>query len=156
MSGARRADLVFAVLLTVFGIAATVESWRMPTLAELGVDPMSAPGLTPGLLGVVLAVLGLALLGRSLGGGEMGETAAAGGWGRLAVALVLCLGYAAGLLGRVPFWAATAIFVALFTFVFTVREAGPVRAGAGSLVLAAAVAVAVTLLFERVFLVRLP
>ncbi len=37
----------------------------MPRLAELGVDPMSAPGLTPGLLGLVLAGLGLALLSRS-------------------------------------------------------------------------------------------
>ena len=62
-----RADLVFSVVLTLVGAATLFESWRMPRLENLGINPLSAPGVTPALLGAVLTVLGLMLLGRSLG-----------------------------------------------------------------------------------------
>ena len=79
MSTPRRADLIFSALLTALALAVVVESWRMPRLAELGVHPMSAPGLTPGLIGLVLAALGMALLLRSLRADPAaGEAAAAG------------------------------------------------------------------------------
>ena len=66
-----RADFWFGLGLVVFGLAVAVESWRMPRLAELNVHPMTAPGLVPGLLGVVLFGLGGILFLRA---------ARAGGW----------------------------------------------------------------------------
>jgi len=58
MSSQRRADLIFAVVLTAMSLYVLAASWRMPRLAELGVHPMSAPGLTPGLISLVLLGLG--------------------------------------------------------------------------------------------------
>ena len=51
---------------------------------------------------------------------------------------------------------ATALFMFVFTLVFTWRRDRIVQRVLVALVLAIAVAVSVTLLFERVFLVRLP
>ena len=160
MSGTPRADFWFSILLSAFGGAIVVESWRMPRLENLGVDPMSAPGLTPGLLGLVLTGLGLMLFVRSLRARKtslQGDgTEASGGWYRFLVTLVLCLVYALLLLGRLPFWAATGLFVFSFVLTFTWQRHSLLRVGASAAALAVAVAVSVTLLFEQVFLVRLP
>jgi putative tricarboxylic transport membrane protein len=163
-----RADFLFGLALLALGVGVAVESWRMPRLAELNVHPMTAPGLVPGLLGVVIAGLGAVLFARAAraggwrllaGGGRSWAPLAAQGW-RFAVALALCLGYAAGLVGRVPFWAATAAFVLLFVAVFEWRRdrsaAGHLRGLAIAAGEAALVAAAVSYVFEAIFLVRLP
>ena len=80
--------------------------------------------------------------------------------GRFFVALALSVGYAAGLVGSLPFWAATGIFVFLFVVIFEWRGtrslASLVRAVFMAALLAVIVATAVTFVFEQVFLVRLP
>jgi len=163
MTDERRADLYFAVVLLAVSLAVVVESWRMPRLAELGVHPMSAPGLTPGLIGLVLALLGSALLWRSLRAraaptADAGPSAARAGlgWWRASLALLLCLAYALALLGRLPFQWATALYVFAFIAAFSFERARPVRTLGGALLMAVAVAVSVSLLFEKLFLVRLP
>jgi putative tricarboxylic transport membrane protein len=171
MPADRRADLWFALLLTALAIVVVVESWRMPRLGHLGVHPMSAPGLTPGLIGLVLAGLGLALLVRSLReraaarraadrDAAEGRSAAASElpatWPRALLALALCLVYAPGMLGRLPFMWATGLFVFAFIAAFSFERARPWRTLAGAAVMALAVAVSVNLLFQELFLVRLP
>ena len=160
MPADRRYDLWFAVLLVVFAAGVVGESWRMPRLEDLGVHPMSAPGLTPGLLGLVLLGLSLALLIRSVRQPRLIEAAAAdgepGAAGRTLLTLGLTLAYAIGLVGRVPFWLATGLFVFAFVGIFGWDRGRPVRSLITALVMAVVTAVAVTLLFERVFLVRLP
>jgi putative tricarboxylic transport membrane protein len=76
----------------------------------------------------------------------------------LLIAAVLGTLYAGVLVGRVPFWLASALFVFAFTAVFE-WDKGPegrmrrlVEAG----LLGLGTGVAVMLVFERVFLVRLP
>ena len=159
MSTPRRADLIFSALLTALALAVVVESWRMPRLAELGVHPMSAPGLTPGLIGLVLAALGMALLLRSLRAdppaAEAAAAAEAVSW-RALLALGLCLGYALGLLGHLPFRWATGLFVFAFITAFAFARRRPLRSLGGAAAMALAVAFAVSLLFEKLFLVRLP
>jgi len=152
----RRADFWFSIFLIAFGIAASVESWRMPRLENLGVDPLSAPGLTPGLLAIVITVLGLTLLLRRADGPQATPEPAPAGWGRLALVLGLCLTYALGLLGRVDFLGATALFVFTFALLFSETGASWVRRSVVSALLAVGTAVSVTLLFERIFLIRLP
>jgi len=163
MPAERRADLWFALLLTALSVVVVVESWRMPRLDHLGVHPMSAPGLTPGLIGLVLCGLGLALLVRSLRarGPGIERVAAAGApgaatWPRSLLALALCLVYGLGLLGRLPFQWATGLFVFAFIAAFSFERARPLRTLGGALAMAVAVAVSVSLLFEQLFLVRLP
>ena len=160
-----RADFLFGLVLLALGLGAAAESWRMPRLAELGVHPMTAPGLVPGLLGLVIAGLAAILLVRAVRGGgwrlSRGDGAVdTGSARRFAIALLLCVGYAVGLIGLVPFWAATATFVALFIAVFEWRPgrgtAEHVRSLAVALVEAAVVAAAISYVFETIFLVRLP
>ncbi|MEX2631205.1 MAG: tripartite tricarboxylate transporter TctB family protein [Tistlia sp.] len=167
-----RADFLFSLLLLALGLATVVESWRMPRFGHLGVHPMTAPGLTPGLLGAVIVLLAAVLLARSLAAGgwrlSAGKDAAApaepGERGssvrRVGLALLLTVGYAGGLVGRLPFWLATALFVFLFILAFEWRagsgRAQRLRGLAVAAVLAALTALAVTYLFEEIFLVRLP
>jgi putative tricarboxylic transport membrane protein len=74
--------------------------------------------------------------------------------------VALCLGYAGLLVGRVPFWLATFGFVLAFVILFewplATAPGARVRRLLIALVYALAVAVAVTLVFQEVFLVRLP
>lgn len=159
MSRTPRADFWFSLFLMLLGAAVVFESWRMPRLENLGIDPLSAPGLTPGLLGVVLTILGLWLFLQSRARKpEQAESdsSASSGWLRVAITLALCLSYSLILLGWLPFWAATAVFLLVFIFVFS-DAAWPLwkRALVASLI-AVAGSAAVTLLFEQVFLVRLP
>ncbi|MEQ8346918.1 MAG: tripartite tricarboxylate transporter TctB family protein [Sneathiellaceae bacterium] len=164
-----RADFLFSLVLIAVGIAAAAEAWRMPRFENLGVHPMTAPGLTPGLLGLVVAGLGLALLlGAVRAGGWQRSAPATAGQaaerrstlGRVALALLLTLGYAAGLVGHMPFWLATAIFVFLFVALFEwpLHEGWRrrLRGLAIAAVLAVATGLAVTYLFEEIFLVQLP
>jgi hypothetical protein len=158
-----RADFLTSIVLLAIGLGAAIESWRMPRLQHLGVSIYSAPGVVPFLLGLVIALLGLILLVRSLRAGGLtlrGPLISGDGARRFAIAAVLTLGYAIGLVGWLPFWAATAIFIAGFVLIFE-RQAGiggasrlrRVTAVAG---FALAAGLGVSVLFEDVFLVRLP
>lgn len=162
-----RPDFWFGLVLTIFGLAVTVESWRMPRLSELNVHPMTAPGLVPGLLGALMILLGGILFIRAARAGGWRLTADDRGAGefrkqtvRFLAALVLCVGYAAGLVGALPFWAATFLFVFIFIALFEWRRDRPTGAHARALGLAALqaaiVAAVVPFIFEQIFLVRLP
>ena len=158
-----KADFVTAVILIAVSVGALVESWRMPRLEHLSVNPYTVPGIVPGLLSGVLILLGMVLLTRAIrqGGWRLDVASLSSAVGaRLVLMLLLTLGYAAGLVGRLPFWAATFLFVFLFVLLFEWRAdrppAGHLKSGAVALLLAVAVAVGVSALFQYVFLVRLP
>ncbi len=161
-----RADLLASLAFLVLGAFVFYGSWTMPRLEARRINPLTAPGLVPGLLSAALIVCGLVLCLRSL------RAATPGGWaalrtmvispmsGRALAVVALALVYTLGLIGLMPFWAATAIFVFCFILVFEVWLAAPRRPLIQSLPWAAGLAVvtaaAVTLAFERAFLVRLP
>jgi hypothetical protein len=163
-----RADFITSIVLMAIGLGAALQSWRMPRLQHLGVSVYSAPGVVPFLLGLVIAFLGLILFVRSakagglalLGSGTREPRIAGDGARRFAMAAGLTLGYAVILVGRLPFWAATAIFVAAFVLVFEWQAGlgGPrwARRAAAVAAFALAVGVGVSVLFEEIFLVRLP
>jgi len=164
-AAAARADLPFGLFWTALGLGILVESWRMDRLEAQGINPYTAPGLVPGLLGAVLAVFGLALARRAwLGQPPAGDGEAQAGraepW-RVALALALCLGFGFGTLGSgLPFPLAAGLFLFLAVFLFELpdrRREGTVARGA---LLAAAVAAgataAITFVFQELFLVRLP
>lgn len=159
-----RADLFGAVVWLVFGCAIVYGSWTMDRLTHLSINPYTAPGLVPGILGGALIVMAVLLLGRSwrrLRREAPHTRASQTGVGGLAVAIILCLVYGAGLIGRgLPFWLATALFVFAFITYFEYperRRAGTVRRGlVRALVVGVLTAAAVTYVFEDLFLVRLP
>jgi hypothetical protein len=162
------ADLAWSLAWIAFGAAVVYGSWTMDRLEKMHINPYTAPGLVPGLLGVGLLVMGGMLLARSVRAGglrarQAGDEASAApaGLGRLWLALLLCLGYGAGLVGHgMPFWAATFLFVfaAITLFQWPERRArGEFGRGlAVAAACAAATAAGVTLLFQELFLVNLP
>lgn len=160
-----RDDVAGGLLWGALGTAILVASWRMDRLEAQDINPYTVPGLVPGLLGAamiffaaVMAVRGLRRGGLRAPGAAAGIASAA--YGRLAVVLVLCAGFVALLLGRMPFWAAASLFVTLSIGVLRWRELrAQGRLGRGlaqALVIGLCAGAAVTLVFERIFLVRLP
>lgn len=142
------------------GAAVLVASWRMDRLESQNINPWSAPGLLPGLLGALMLLFGAALLLRRTVPGA-GDAARAASAGRTWLALALCTGFAAGLLGHgLPFWltAAAFLFTAIFSFRWLDRAAGgaPGRLALESAVIALCASAAISLLFQEVFLIRLP
>jgi hypothetical protein len=160
-----RSDLASGSAWMAIGVAITVGSWNMDRLANQGVPGFAAPGLVPGILGVLITLTALAIVLRSLqrgalrpeGRGEPGRAT----MGRTALTLVLCLGFAVGLVGHgLPFWVAASTYLFLHILLLQLperRAAGQV--GRGVLV-AAAVAlgagVTIAMMFQYAFLVRLP
>lgn len=161
-----RADLLAGVFFIGLGLLVFYGSWTMDRLEVRRIQPLSAPGLVPGLLSIALTICGLVLTIRSL------RTALPGGWsqlgralvspaaGRALTVMVLALVYTLGLIGHMPFWLATGIFLFAFIMVFETWLANPRRPLLVSLPWALGIAIvisaAVTFTFERAFLVRLP
>ncbi len=159
-----RADLAFGSLLIALGLGIVVESWRMPRFADQGVNPWSVPGLVPGILGVIILILALVLVGRSVrrlaaaGGADAGPGPLQGlSLARIALTLLLTLVYAVGIVGHLPFWLATFLFIAAFILVFELSgDGGGPRSVLAAVLIGAVVSGAVSAIFRYVFLVRLP
>lgn len=163
-----RRDFLSSLILLTLGIFVVVESLRMPQMEASGYGPYAAPGVVPGIVGAALSFTAVLLLVRA---------ARAGGWKlradpvlnltgiraallNLGVALGLVLVYTVGLVGRIPFWLATFLFVFSFISFFEWQRPVPpvrrVRHLGTAFAQALLVAAAVTLLFERLFLIHLP
>jgi Tripartite tricarboxylate transporter TctB family len=164
-----RADLITGIVLLVFGLWVLAESYGMPRLEERRINPWTAPGLVPGMLGIIVALLGGVLTLRSLLAGALRPQAVAGAedaaeasasFRRLLVCTTLCVVYAVLLVGRIPFWLATGLFVFAFVAIFEWQRRDDGRVRTRRLAAAAAIAVVAALVipyaFDRLFLVRLP
>jgi len=162
-----RADLVSAAVWMAFGGAIASASWTMDRLEHLGATAYTAPGLVPGVLGLIIFLLAGLLAIRAVRQGALtpeGVSTAVpdvDGRKRMFLALALMLVYAAGMLGHgVPFWLATFLFVTVFVAVFEYpmrKERGQVPRGlVMAAVYGAATTLLVTVVFEKVFYVRLP
>lgn len=163
----RRQDLISAAGWAAIGGVIVVASWRLDRLEKLNINPWSAPGLTPGVVGalIICIAIGLALQAwRATASPETAEAApeeAAGGGLRTLVAAALCVTFAGITLGHgAPFVIEGAVFIFAFTSVFswsTWRDQARVgRALAQTAVIAAGASAFISWLFESVFLVRLP
>jgi hypothetical protein len=163
-----RTDLIGALAWTALGSLIEVIAWQMDRMEQQGASLHTAPGLWPGIVGLVLALLGGALAVRSLrrarrvgwdaGEPEEADLAPASSF---AIAVALFFVYALLLVGRgLPFWLGTTLFVSVFVFLFqysTRKATGSLARGIViALVAGTATAVAVTLVFEQLFFVRLP
>lgn len=161
-----RADLLTAIVLVALGVAVFYLSWTMPRLEARRINPSTIPGLVPIALSIALTILGALLAWRSwrieAPGGWQGLAAALTGAAarRVWVVLALALIHTLVLVGWLPFWAAGMLFIFSFILVFELwLTHGPVTP-LRSLLWATAIAVigggGIYLVFERIFLVRLP
>ena len=165
----KKADYLTGLALILLSIYVLVESWRMPRLEHLQAHPLSAPGIVPGFLAVVLLIFGLILVARSVraGGHRLGlnregirKALADPGNRRLLLTALLTFVYAGVLVGHTPYTLVTGLFVFAFVVVFEWRRGLSFREmrriGVGAAVLAIVFAAAVSYTFERLFLVTLP
>ena len=167
----RRADLVSAALWGAFGTVVIVASWRLPRLEQMGINPWSVPGLTPGLIGAAIVLLAAALALRALRGTPPGgaappseamtEVPMSASLRRSALAALLCLAFAGISLGHgLPFVLEATLFVFVFVCVFSWRtwraEGHWVRSVVSTLLVAVLSSSFIAWLFSAVFLVRLP
>lgn len=162
-----RVDLSVAVCFFVFSVAIVTLALGMPTYTNQGGQIYTAPGLVPTFYGVVIGLLSL-WLGiraiRRMSATPFGVDSAHSGEGnsnvRLALAAGLGLFFVVGLIGRMPFWLASSIFVTSFVLAFEWRRelsaAQRMRQAALALAIGIGTGVLITLVFERIFLVRLP
>ncbi len=154
------ADRIYGAGWVALGAAILAASWRMDRLENLNVNPWSVPGLMPGTLGALMVLFGTALVVRASSADAGGAPVALGG--RTWLALALCISFATGLLGHgLPFWltAAGFLFVAILAFRWLDREADAPpfgRIALASAVIALAASGTISLLFQEVFLIRLP
>jgi hypothetical protein len=163
-----RRNLQDAVVWVILGGVILVASLLMDRLESQGINPYTAPGLLPGLLGVVMVCLGALLALRSIGEGVLARhtpalSGPASGYKQLMVVLALCLIFTAVLLGHgLPFWLAAAMFVSasILTLQQAQRKAAQERLGLREIATAVSIGLgaggAITLVFQTFFLVRLP
>jgi hypothetical protein len=164
-----KADFVTGLIFMALGLAVAVESLRMPRFEQLNVNPYTVPGLVPGILGAIILVLGAVLFLRAArqGGWRLAGRApdakpflADPGTRRLLLSVALCLLYATGLVGRLPFWLATFVFVAAFVVLFewplAADRSDRLRRVLLAIVLGAVISAATSFVFQEIFLVRLP
>jgi Tripartite tricarboxylate transporter TctB family len=168
------ADRIGGLIWIVFGAAVIYGSWMMDRLETLGIPPSTAPGVVPGLLGAFIIVFGLVLVVRrdavstpAFAEADVAAPAEAQPeesdfhWKRAALSAFLCLAYGGALLGSgIPYWLLTTAF--LFLHIVLLDETTDVparfdlRRAVTAAILAPAFATAVTLIFQYIFLVRLP
>ena len=161
-----RADLWTAAVFFVIGVAIVAASSAMPTYFDQQGEIYQAPGLVPALHGAVIALLGAVLGVRATRAGALhsrpGPRTVREGYSntRLALATALCLVFAVGLIGRMPFGVAAAIFVTGFITLFEWRSSASwghrLKQIAIAVAIGAGTGFGIVLVFERLFLVRLP
>jgi putative tricarboxylic transport membrane protein len=138
-------------------------------MESLGGNLLSAPGIVPALLAVVLIIFGGILVIRSVraGGHRLGlslartrQVLSRPGNQRLLLTGALTIGYAGVLVGRIPYELATGLFVFTFVVLFEWKRGLPaaryVRLLAMAAILAGVTTGLVSWAFERLFLVTLP
>jgi hypothetical protein len=161
-----RSDLISGGVWMVIGTAIAIGSWNMDRLEKQGVPGFAAPGLVPGILGVLILLTALAIVLRSIRRGALQSAAAPSqpvtqSRGRTVLALILCLGFAGGLVGHgLPFWLAASTYLFLHIFLLQLperRAAGQVGRGfAIALAVGLGAGVTIATMFQYLFLVRLP
>lgn len=164
-----KADFLTGIVLVLLSIFILFESWRMPRLEHLRVHPLSVPGIVPAFLGIVIFIFAVILVVRSIraGGHHMGVSRESPrhilsqpGNQRLLVCAFLSIGYAGILIGTLPYWLATGLYLFAFVMMFEWRRAVAgadwARLVAVAGILAVGTSAAVTWVFQSLFLVTLP
>jgi hypothetical protein len=164
-----RSDLADAIGWIALGAAVLVGSIMMDRLEAQHINPYTVPGLLPGLLGIAMILLGLVLAERSRERGALTQPRAPrtedqrDEWRRVWIVAGLCIGYGVVLIGHgIPFWIASSIYVTASILILQRLSRDPQerqftpRAIAKAVVIGVASSVITQLVFQEIFLVRMP
>ena len=163
-----KADFITSLFLTVFGLAIFILSIRMPTFKELGANPYSAPGIVPSVLGVIIFILGIVLLVRSvLRKGYRIKVSINGmillfkqkSIQRLIIALCLSIAYV-WLLRKMYYFLLNSLYILLFILAYEFNFKERITKQNKTVIIAMTeaflIAGSIALVFQYLFLVRLP
>jgi hypothetical protein len=140
----------------------------MPRLERRGIDPFSAPGVVPGMIGIILLALALILFIRSVRQGgyllfsppNEEEGVRRGAVLRVGATLVISLIYAIGFLGRIDYAVGTLLYIFTFIVLFEYRWGASPRSQLKvfgyALFQALIASLVITQVFRKLFLVDLP
>jgi hypothetical protein len=164
-----RSDFWQGVGWVVFGVAVLVASLTMDRLESQHINPYTVPGLLPGVLGMAMILLGTVLAVRSWrrGAFELPREAFTAHQRevrkRVWVVIALCAVYSVGLIGQgLVFWLGSAIFITGAILVLQRMDHDPAKRRLTPKVWVQAVVIGVLasvitqLVFQDIFLVRLP
>lgn len=165
---APRSDLIAAIVWMGFGAAVLIGSLRMDRLQSQSINPYTAPGLLPGLLGIATLLLGLLLAVRSwrrlaAHPDQVTQPTSSVEKKRIVLVVGLCAAFAVGLVGHgLPFWAAAALFVTIA--VLSLQQVQRKAAGESltlaifckTVAIGLGAGIVITLVFQELFLVHLP
>ena len=164
-----KSDLRDAIGWIVLGVAIVIGSVTMDRLERQHINPYTVPGLLPGLLGMMMILLGGILLLRSWRRGALRLPEPARTVDdreqsrRIWVVVALCLGYGVVLVGHgIPFWLASSIYVAVSILVLQRMSRDPQerrltpKAWAKAIVIGLSTGIITAVVFEQLFLVRMP
>lgn len=121
-----RADFLASAFLVALGSGIMVLSARMPRLEERDINPYTAPGVVPFLLGAIITLLAVVLLIRSISRRGWRIDVKNGLSGalkdiqtrRLFLTLLITLIYALVMMGRLDYTVSTSLFIFAFILLF--------------------------------------
>jgi len=156
-----KADFFTSIFLFLLGLIVFIISIGMPTFRELGANPYSAPGIVPGILGIILLFMGAILFIRSfirkgykikLSSQSMKLFFKNNSIKRLLIALFLSVFYVI-LLGKINYFLLTTIYIFLFVWSFELKTKKTLFF---ALLEAVLIAACISYVFRYLFLVTLP
>ncbi len=124
-----KADFLTSITLIAFGVWIVVHAFNMPRFEKFGADPFSVPGIVPGILGSIIAVLSLLVFIRSIRrkGYQLGLNAAVvkntlqnPSFKRMSVTCLICVTYGSGMVGYINYYLATFLYVFAFLILFQI------------------------------------
>ena len=164
-----RSDLRGGLGWMALGAAVLAGSITMDRLEQQNINPYTIPGLLPGILSIAMLLLGALLALRSWRRGALAQphvpfTAHQREVRkRVWTVIALCCVYSVGLIGHgLPFWAASALFVVASIVILQRMSRDEVERRltpafwVKAVVIGVAAAVITHLVFQELFLVRLP
>lgn len=157
------ADKISSVIFGLLGTSMFVGGLQMDRLEIRQIHPASIPGLVPMILGIALIICAALLYYEAQQAhdtSEAGADTSSNSWNDLIVCAVLSCIYALILVGWLPFYLATAIYITTFILYFgreKVRSPNTrTRTVITAFIIGTVTAIAVSALFRYGFLVRLP
>jgi hypothetical protein len=164
-----KADFITAIVLMTFSAGIIVISYQMPTFEDVGSSPFMAPGIVPGILGIVLFIFSAILLFQSIAKQgyqfNLKDVGIKGFFSEkrnrmMLFTLIINSVYALGLIGNISYPIATSLYVFVFVILFKYQRSQKLleqkKLLITSFLQAIIVSAAVTLVFRYLFLVDLP
>lgn len=156
------ADKISSIAFGLLGIAMFVGGYQMDRLEIRQIHPSSIPGLVPMMLGISLTICSILLYIEAYKNKstEIQVNMKLVSWNNLLVCAFMSCIYAVLLVGWLPFYLATGIYITLFILYFNREELLVIglrrKAILTAIIVGPLAAVLISVLFRYGFLVRLP